>query len=428
MSKGATDSRVEILHKQNTDNELFSITYIFETGTWDNPALGEALKYLKLLGTADMSAGQIDRRCYALAGTFDIQAGLRSSHVTIRGLEDNMEETVRIVESLLCDAKGNDTALAEMKKDLKKSRADAKLNQTENLYALNRYTKYGPEYIRATTLSDHSIDTLSSGYLLDIVGKLTAAPHRILYYGPSRLEAVENVMSKLHKTYPTVVRPEHVVHRPLEVSENRVFLADYDANNLYYNQSSNLNAAYDPANDPYVSLYNEYFGAGANAMVFQDLRESRGLAYAAWALLNNGSFRDEPYTFRAFISTQNDKLGDAADAFGTIIEDMPRSERVFDLSREAILTRIRTDRIIKSDVLWDYVDAQDMGVDHDRRRDVYYAVRDMTLDDLTAFQRRWIRGRNYTFGILGRTSEMDMEKLRSIGEVQNFTREDIFGY
>ena len=43
--------------------------------------------------------------------------------------------------------------------------------------------------------------------------------------------------------------------------------------------------SFDPAIQPTLNMYNEYFGGGMNAIVFQEMRESRGLAYSAGAFL-----------------------------------------------------------------------------------------------------------------------------------------------
>jgi predicted Zn-dependent peptidase len=193
-------------------------------------------------------------------------------------------------------------------------------------------------------------------------------------------------------------------------------------------QYSNRGEVYDPANDAIVSLYNSYFGGGMNAIVFQEMREARGLAYTAQAWFGQPSKKENPYTYSAFIATQNDKLVDAADAFEHIINNMPESEAAFNIAKESLITGLRTERITKSDILWSYISAQDMGVNYDRRRSIYEQVQSMTLEDVKAFQQKWVAGLDYTFGILGRSAELDMKYLESLGPVKKVTKEEIFGY
>jgi predicted Zn-dependent peptidase len=165
-----------------------------------------------------------------------------------------------------------------------------------------------------------------------------------------------------------------------------------------------------------------------NSIVFQEMREARGLAYSASANLSRPYRLDIPYVYSAFIATQNDKLVDAAKAFEDIINNMPESEAAFKLAKESIITELRTDRIIKSGVLNYYMSLQDMGIDYDRRRTIWEQVPTMTLEDVKAFQQKWVAGRTYTFGILGRSADLDAEYLRSLGPVTKVSKEAIFGY
>ena len=182
------------------------------------------------------------------------------------------------------------------------------------------------------------------------------------------------------------------------------------------------------ANDPGVTLYNEYFGGSMNAIVFQEMRESRGLAYSANAVLITPSDKTRPYAFQAFVATQNDKMPQAIDAFMEIINNMPESEAAFKIAKDAILARLRTERTVKGDVLWAYLHAKDMGVDYDRNKAIFEKVQSMTLADVKAFQEKWIKGRTYHYAVLGNSKDIDMNKLRSLGEVKLLTPQDIFGY
>ncbi len=91
-------------------------------------------------------------------------------------------------------------------------------------------------------------------------------------------------------------------------------------------------------------------------------------------------------------------------------------------------TDMRTQRIIKSSVISYYLSALDMGLDYDRRRTIWEQVPSLTFDDVKAFQQRWVAGRPYTFAILGRSADLDMDYLQSLGPVKKVTKEEIFGY
>ena len=97
------------------------------------------------------------------------------------------------------------------------------------------------------------------------------------------------------------------------------------------------------AADPEITLYNEYFGGGMNTIVFQEMREARGLAYSAWATLATPSNANGDYSYYAFIATQNDKMQMAIEAFDEIINNMPESETAFKIAKEGLISRLPTD-------------------------------------------------------------------------------------
>jgi predicted Zn-dependent peptidase len=164
-----------------------------------------------------------------------------------------------------------------------------------------------------------------------------------------------------------------------------------------------------------------------NAIVFQEMREARALAYSSYANLSEGDL-DDPYTYYAFIATQNDKMRSAIEAFDEIINEMPESEAAFELAKKEILANLATQRTIKEDVLWAWIAALDMGVTHDRSQALYEKVQQMTLADVKAFQQEWIKSRPYTFCILGDEKELDMKFLRTLGPIERLSQEEIFGY
>jgi predicted Zn-dependent peptidase len=121
-------------------------------------------------------------------------------------------------------------------------------------------------------------------------------------------------------------------------------------------------------------------------------------------------------------------MKDCVSVFKDIIENMPKSETSFAMAKEALLKRLATVRTSREWVLNSYFNAQDMGHDHDIDADVYNKVQDMTLDDLVDFQKENVKGRTYRYLILGDSKELDMDFLKSLGEVHEVSTETIFGY
>ena len=107
---------------------------------------------------------------------------------------------------------------------------------------------------------------------------------------------------------------------------------------------------------------------------------------------------------------------------------MPASQNAFDIAKEGIISQMRTSRTTGMDVLWSYVNDRDMGLKENRSRKIFEEIRNLTLEDVKAIQEKWVRGRTYTYGILGDARDIDIDYLKTLGEVRYLTAEEIFGY
>lgn len=420
---------IEVLYKQNMTNDLFELSYIFDTGTSGDLLLSMASDYVDYLGTSTMSAEQMKQRLYDIACSVSFSPAAYRTTVTISGLGENMPEAMKIFEEWIADVQANEAILANLKNDLLKNRANMKLDQASNYTALNRYVSYGPEYIKANVMSNEQLNAVTSEQLLERFKNFADYEHRVVYYGPMSQKELSVALAENHKVAEEFKEaPAVVFNKVVETPESKVFLAEYDANQIRYMQLSNRGEKFDTANDAELALFNEYFGGGMNAIVFQEMREARGLAYSASAYLRTPAYLSDSYNFMATIATQNDKMALAIDAFDEIINNMPESEAAFNIAKNALLARLRTERTIKDAVLWSYLRNEYLGVDYDRNKAIYEAVQNMTLEDVKAAQQKWTKDRVYHYGILGRSKDLDMKKLNSMGEVTKLTQEEIFGF
>ncbi len=163
MSQFEAQPGIDVLYKKNETNDIFTLIYVFNTGTENDPALNLAFNYLSYLGTDKMTAEEIASEMYDIACSFYMNAGANQSSIQITGLSENMGKAMEIVEGLIAGAKPDEAILENCKADMLKSRADAKLNQSRCFGALQRYLFYGGDFIRRTTLTDPALQALTSG-------------------------------------------------------------------------------------------------------------------------------------------------------------------------------------------------------------------------------------------------------------------------
>ena len=175
---------------------------------------------------------------------------------------------------------------------------------------------------------------------------------------------------------------------------------------------------------PYARLFNEYFGT----VVFQEIREAQGLAYSVFSAYSEPNKKDKSNYLFAYIGTQADKQSEAMKAMVELLNNMPESQGDFEVAKEAILSKIESERITKSNVIWNYVNAQDKGLDNDVRKNIYDKVQSMNFNDLIAFHEKYIKDKKYVTVLVGSRDKIDFNDLANYGEVRELSLVELFGY
>ena len=430
LIKLKANNGVEVLYTPNTSNDIFQVTYLFDYGTDQDPLLDVASDYFDFLGTPEKTAQQIQDELYSLACNFRLVIGGRRSYIILSGLSENMPQAMALMEDLIANAVVDKDAYDALVERIAQSEDNDKKNQSHNFGRLNTYMMRGEH--NSATDAPHSKDLreLDPQKLIDAIRNLNTVDHRVIYYGGMQPDDFIATLNSNHGKGVKALSPTAKSDKyPLKATdETIVFVAPYPAKQLYMSMFSNNGEKYGAVNEPMRKLYNEYFGSSMNAIVFQEMRESRSLAYSANAYYSFPSYLDLPYYYTATIATQNDKMGDAITAFNEIINDMPESQEAFNLAKESLDARLRTERIIKDDIAWAYINAQDMGENHDTRREVFETLPTLTLDDIVKFQKDNVNGRTYYYCVLGDIEDLDMDVLKKLGKVVVLTPEQIFGY
>ena len=177
-----------------------------------------------------------------------------------------------------------------------------------------------------------------------------------------------------------------------------------------------------------IYLYNTYFGGGMSSILFQDLRESKALAYSPYSRYNQPNKLIKNYYNLSYIGTQADKLGEALKGLNDLLNDMPKAEGSFSSAKEMILQEMRTQRITKADILFNFLEASDLDNKTDIRKDIFEKVQSYSFDDIKKFQEQTIKGKPKTILVLGKKDGLDLKILEQYGAVKFLTLQDIFGY
>ena len=427
LSTARTKSKLNVYYAKNEANPTFSLTYRWEKGAYHDLMLPFAGGFVNFLGTNKYSAEEIGNEFYKLACTFNVSVGNEETRIVVSGLSENMDAALALLEELILNAQADDNALQRYIENVKKSRQDSKANQQSNLSALVSYAMYGPENPSRYTLTDEALDALTSQKLIESLQNLWQVEHQVIFFGPQTVREVTAMIDKHHRVPKKRISvPSGTRFEPLDTKENKVYFAHYDANQSYL-QTITKGLPFNLSMVPQITMYNGYFGGGMNAIVFQEMREKRGLAYTARSNYSAPGQPDQHYMNTSFIATQNDKVVDAFSAFNELFDEMPLSETSFRLAQEQLVSNIRTQRIRNADVIWNYLNAQRMGYKDDIRKTLYSDLQKFTLNDVSAFNQKYVKGQPKTYVILGHEDHVDFDEVEKLfGPVTKLTKEDLF--
>ncbi len=421
---------IQLDYVTNTSNELFNLNYIFEMGRLSDKKLALAVSYLPYLGTDRFTAAQLQQEFFKLGLSFDVTANDERMYVSLSGLNESLEEGLKLFEHVLSNAQPDETALKNLVADILAKRENDKMNKSTILrQGMLNYAKYGSVSPFTDILSKSELEAIQPDELVQWIHSLSGYQHLIYYYGPSN---VKEVALKLmaHHVPPAELKkviPARV-YREADTNTDKVYFVDFPMVQAEILMVSKGTPKF--SLDEYImaDYFNNYFGSGLSSIVFQEIRESRALAYSAGCNYSSPGRKDRSHYFTSYVGTQPDKMRDAITAMREIIEKMPVSEDRMESARQSVLKRIESERINPSNLYWTYRSNLDRGIAGDVRKDLYQKLQHTTVQDLKQFQERYVKGRHYTILVLGDKKSIDMNYLRGLGDVVEMRLQDVFGY
>lgn len=424
----STFESLPLLYNKNTENKLFELYYKFDMGSINNKKLPIAIKYIPYLSTSGMTAAQVKEELYKLGCSFNVFSDNENTWVSLSGLADNFEKAATLFEKLLSKPVVEESVLKSLIADLQKERADSKLQKRLILNkAMSNYARYGAVNPFSYVLTNEELDKISANEIREIIQSLSGFQHKILFYGPQELEKVKEGLTAFH-TLPSLLKPVPV---PMKFEERKmdqsVYVVDYDMKQAEIVMLSNGDN-YRPDQVPVITLYNNYFGGGMSSILFQDLRESKALAYSTFSRYNQPNKLGKTYFNFSYIGSQADKLEEALKGLSDLLNEMPKAEGSFSSARELILQEMCSQRITKADVIFNYLDAEQLGLSADIRRDIYEKVQKCSFEDIATFHKNNIKGKPVTTLVLGKKENLNTKILEKYGPVKYLSLTEIFGY
>ncbi len=441
----------ELLAVPNRVNELFGLSYRFDFGYRQVPLMCFALQLLEQSGIAQARgrAGAAASSAPALSGSSDLAdlsdpAALKQAlfamgtsisfscdsdrvSISVSGIDGNLEASVELLGRWLARPALREDIRKKLAANTISQRKDGMDDPTRVASALAQYAFYGRDSAFLALPSNRALERARIASLNRLLTQLSTYRHRTSYMGPRSATEVAEVAAlgparaRAYRSAPKrksvryrKVRGQRVYMLAKEVAQSRIHLAI-------------PGAPLPAADDPMSGLYTEYMGGGMGALVFQEIREARGLAYSAWAGHRGGLWREDDSAVLGFIGTQSDKTNEALVTLLGLLRDFPMQPARLAMAKQSLDEQYRTERIEpRSRAGW-LQRWQDQGYTNDPRAAMYAAILSADEAGLAAFAER-IAGGGLIVAIMGDPARIDLGQLGEIAPIERVALKRIFSY
>ena len=419
----------DFFHKHNKNTPIFELTYLVKAGSDFHPKYALASRLMALCGAGKLNGAAFRKELYKLGTEIQVSGGGEETYIRVSGLQENFSRSLELLESALQEPVAEESDLKSMIEGILKERENQKIDKEALFYGgMLEFARFGKNSFAYQALKNKELEKVSLAEILDLCKSYNRIAHRILYFGPESPEKIQAEINRIHQVPETWQQlPPKKEYQMLPSDSNRVYWMNYDMvqTDLYFLSRS---VPFDSSLLVTANLFNDYMGGNMSSVVFQELRESKALAYSAYASYLRAPEKGKYNQVASFIGCQADKLPEAMNAMMDILNNMPLKEKSLELSKESILNGIRSERTTKSGVFYSYLGNEKLGIRRDTKKDLFEKTPALGLQDLKKFHEDYIKGKKYTVVLIGKRENINFDALKKFGKVQELKPEDVFPY
>ncbi|MCX8112828.1 MAG: insulinase family protein [Bacteroidia bacterium] len=428
LEKAALHQKIPLYATRNTNDSLFTLIWYLPIGSAHDKWIPLLMSYYDEIGPQGMSLQTFKRRLFYLGGRLSFSGGERESYVRVDGIAQNLLPIVALVDSLLRLPAADEQAWSFLRDNILKNRADAKRNPGAIQSMLSAYGLYGPEHPRKHMPSEVELRKMTAGELARRALELWQYPWELYYDGPGGADIAPLLEKVISQPSTWQSPPSPKAFQMQESPAKQVYFVHFPMVRAVL-QWIHRSVPYRRDLYPLAVYFTEYFGGGMSAVVFQEIREAKGLAYSANAYFATPSQPDMHHFFVANISTQADKLIEAYESMEALIDGLRVTPALAELARRSLLADLAAERVTHEGVFFSYWDARRFGLNRERRADIWQALPHLSDEDLVKFHDSYLKLKPRLLLLMGDRERLPLSALREKGlQIRELSLEEIFGY
>lgn len=411
----------------NNLNKTFSLSYVYHTGTDFDKNIGPAVDYLALLGTDKHAVGDLKKEFYKIGVSYSVSTSRDRVFVRLSGLEENVAKGLDLLTDYLNNPKADKDVWTNYVSDVLKKRANAKTNKNIILQqGLVNYAKYGAANPFTNILSEKELKDATAEAMVALAKKALTTPDEVYYYGQKKASEITPLLNdKMKGMRANEIDTKRFPEAPLD--KPTVYFCNYNMK-----QAEVVMLAKDEKFNkdlfPFITLYADYYGSGLSSILFQEVREKMGLAYSVNSTISAPPYANESHYVQCYVGTQADKLETTMKQMSSLLNTMVEVPKQFEGARTSSLKNLESEWITGEGIFAAYDRAAKRGLSYDIRKEMYEKIPNISMKDLETFFNKHIKGKSFTYLVIGKKENVDFKVLETLGTVKELTLEEVFGY
>jgi predicted Zn-dependent peptidase len=403
----------------NPHNDLFQLTWRLNRGRVGDPRWVVSMALLRRSGVGDMDHAALSEALYRMGVSMSVATSRHTTELRLSGRGGRLEEAVRLLRRRLSDPMITDTERSAHIEDAIAHRTTERAERGTLTRALQEHILHGADDSRflGLSLSDDDLRALTHD---DMRRRCRAVPGHFrigLYAGPHDPQTVADLLGGGEEREPAIPAVRYA-----PVSGRRIVLVHHES----AQSSIQLLCPRPPTPDRHLPmLLTEYLG-GSAGLVFQEIRESRGMAYSAHASWGPSWRTDDETLMWASVGTQADKTPAVVALLLSLIA-APLDPRRLSRAHAGLLEKLRAARVTFRELPGVVERWHSQGHTLDPRPARLAALTSTTAEQLADFAAP-LADAPLTVAIIGDTRRLDLAALRAILPVEERAADALFAY
>ena len=409
---------------KNPYNDLFSLSILFERGSRTERALCAAVDLLTLSGAGPYSADEFKKKLFALGTSLSYSCGEQSTAIHLSGLDRNLWASLELMTQRFDWPNIEDGTLKKMIEVELGAREDEKKNPGAVHHALGQFAARGQDSSVLKRLSNNEFKALKEPNLKALIRDFVLHPSRIAYVGNRSPREIGKLLASDRRLRDT---PARVPLKLLRPASPRVLFTHRDMVQAQVGLFA-ADETFDPEHVVDYYFYSEYMGGDMSSVIFQEVRESRALAYSASGGHTATADKGDDTQLWGRLGCQADKTPEAVKLMESLFQDFPASEKRFHETAKSIEESYRTSPVSFRSAPWTVIGWEDQGLTGgDPGPERFKRTLSYTLPKLKAFAERF-KKKPLTVWILGHRDRVGLDQLKTLGKFEEQPLEALFPY